>query len=216
MVCLKHIIYINCMIKDKIMALISKQEGETNKKKIENLVVFVIILIITVIVINVIWNDEAEEKQPSSDKNKKLASTVVEEVQTSSKTTEEDITKNLENILSKIKGVGKVSVMITYSRTSQTVPLYNQDSSEKNTEETDKQGGTRKITETDTKTEIIYKEENGEKIPITQSIVSPTIEGAIVTAEGAGSAEVKTNIIQAVEAVTGVATHKIQVFEMSK
>ncbi len=207
------------MIKDKIMELISKQEGEPNKKKIENLVVFIIILIITVIVINVIWNDdtdEAEEKQPSSDRNKKLASTVVEDVQTSSETTEDDITKNLENILSKIKGVGKVSVMITYSRTSQTVPLYNQDSSEKNTEETDKQGGTRKITETDTKTEIIYKEENGEKIPITQSIVSPTIEGAIVTAEGAGSAEVKTNIIQAVEAVTGVATHKIQVFEMSE
>ena len=206
------------MIKDKIIALISKQEGEPNKKKIENLVVFVIILIITVIVINVIWNDDTngvEEKQPSNDRNKKLASTV-EEVQTSSETREDDITKNLENILSKIKGVGKVNVMITYSRTSQTVPLYNQDSSEKNTEEIDKQGGTRKITETDTKTEIIYKEENGEKIPITQSIVSPTIEGAIVTAEGAGSAEVKTNIIQAVEAVTGVATHKIQVFEMSE
>lgn len=208
------------MIKEKIMALISKQEGEPNKKKIENLVVFVIILIITVIVINVIWNDdtnEVKEKQPSSDRNKKLASTTLdEEVQTSSGTVEDDITKKLENILSKIKGVGKVSVMVTYSRTSQTVPLYNQDSSEKNTEETDKQGGTRKITETDTKTEIIYKEENGEKIPITQSIVSPTIEGAIVTAEGAGSAEVKTNIIQAVEAVTGVATHKIQVFEMSE
>ena len=206
------------MIKDKIKALVSKQEGEPDKKKIENLVVLVIILIITVVVINVIWNGDnssSEESEPSSDKNKKLASSV-EEVQTSSEIEEDDITKNLENILSKIKGVGKVSVMITYSRTSQTVPLYNQDSSEKNTEETDAQGGTRKVTETDTKTEIIYKEENGEKIPITQSIVSPTIEGAIVAAEGAGSAEVKTNIIQAVEAVTGVATHKIQVFEMGE
>ena len=106
--------------------------------------------------------------------------------------------------------------MLTYSQTSQTIPLYNQDSSEKNTEESDKQGGTRKITETDTKTEIIYKEENGKKVPITQSIISPKIEGAIVTAEGAGNAIVKTNIIQAIEAVTGVATHKIQVFEMSK
>lgn len=206
------------MIKEKIKALISKQEEEPNKKKIENLVVFVIILIITVVMINVIWNENnqtTEEKQPSIDRNKKLASSV-EEVQTSSQIEEDDITKKLENILSKMKGVGRVSVMITYSRTSQTVPLYNQDSSEKNTEESDKQGGTRRITETDTKTEIIYKEENGEKVPITQSIVSPTIEGAIVTAEGAGSAEVKTNIIQAVEAVTGVATHKIQVFEMNE
>ena len=62
----------------------------------------------------------------------------------------------------------------------------------------------------------VYKEENGEKVPITQSIISPSVEGAIITAEGAGNATVKTNIIQAVEAVTGVATHKIQVFEMSK
>ena len=40
------------------------------------------------------------------------------------------------------------------------------------------------------------------------------MEGAIVTAQGAGNTEVKTNIIQAIEAVTGLATHKIQVFTM--
>lgn len=207
------------MITDKLKELVVKKQGEPNKKKIENLVIFLIILIITIIVINVIWNGDSEksnEQEPTSDKNKKLASSV-EEVQTSTDTvTEDETVKKLEEILSKINGVGKVKVMLTYSQTSQTIPLYNQDSSEKNTEESDKQGGTRKITETDTKTEIIYKEENGKKVPITQSIISPKIEGAIVTAEGAGNAIVKTNIIQAIEAVTGVATHKIQVFEMSK
>ena len=75
-------------------------------------------------------------------------------------------------------------------------------------------GGTRKISETNSKKEVIYKEVNGEKVPVTQSIISPKIEGAIITATGAKSAVVKTNIIQAVEAVTGLATHKIQVFEM--
>lgn len=207
------------MITDKLKELVVKKQGEPNKKKIENLVVFLIILIITIIVINVVWNGDNEKtkkQEPINDKNKKLASSV-EEIQTNSNNiVEDEIVGNLENILSKISGVGKVKVMITYSQTSQTVPLYNQDSSEKNTEENDKQGGTRKITETDTKTEIIYKEENGEKVPITQSVVSPKIEGAIITAEGAGNAIVKTNIIQAVEAVTGIATHKIQVFEMSK
>lgn len=75
-------------------------------------------------------------------------------------------------------------------------------------------GGTRKISETNSKKEVIYKEVNGEKIPVTQSIISPKVEGAIIAATGAKSAYVKTNIIQAVEAVTGLATHKIQVFEM--
>lgn len=203
------------MLGDKIKDLVKRKEGEPNKKKIENLVVFLIILIITIIVINVVWSGDSKEKEPISDKNKKLA-TEVQSVQTNGTVEEDNIVKRLEEILCKINGVGKVKVMITYSQTSQTVPLYNQDSSEKNTEESDKQGGTRKITESDTKTEIIYKEENGQKVPITQSIISPKIEGAIVTAKGAGNATVKTNIIQAVEAVTGVATHKIQVFEMSE
>lgn len=205
------------MITDKIKELISQKKEEPNKKKIENLVVFLIILIITIIVINVIWSGDkkSDNSESTSDKNKKLASDT-QTVQTSNNETSDDLVVKLEDILSKINGVGNVRVMITYSKTSQTVPLYNQDSSEKNTEESDKQGGTRKITETGTKTEIVYKEVNGEKIPITQSVISPTIEGAIVTAEGANNITVKTNIIQAVEAVTGVATHKIQVFEMSK
>ena len=120
----------------------------------------------------------------------------------------------LEEILSKIEGVGEVNVMITYSQTSQTVPLYNEDRTTKDTEETDKSGGTRKITESDSKKDIIFKESDGEKQPITQSIISPRIEGAIIAAKGAANVDVKTKIVQAVEAVTGLATHKIQVFEM--
>ena len=48
------------------------------------------------------------------------------------------------------------------------------------------------------------------------SIVSPKIEGAVITAQGASNIEVKSNIILAVEAVTGIGSHKIQVFEMGK
>lgn len=207
------------MFKEKIKALISKGSGEenngNNKKKIENLVVFILILIITVIIINLIWNGDKNEKEsePASDPNKKLAANVNEEVtQTSAGTYEID--KELEEILSKIDGVGEVKVMITYSQTSQTVPLYNEDTTTKDTEETDESGGTRKITESDSKKDIIFKENNGEKEPITQSIISPKIEGAIIAAKGAANADVKTKIVQAVEAVTGLATHKIQVFEM--
>ena len=127
-----------------------------------------------------------------------------------------EIDKELEQILSKIQGVGEVNVMITYSQTSQTVPLYNEDTTTKDTEETDESGGTRKITETKKKKDIIFKENDGKKEPITQSIISHKIEGAIIAAKGAANAEVKSKIVQAVEAVTGLATHKIQVFEMQE
>lgn len=76
-------------------------------------------------------------------------------------------------------------------------------------------GGSRKINENTSKKDIIYEENNGVKTPITQSVINPVIEGAIVTAEGAYNADIKANIIQAVEAATGLTSYKIQVFEMN-
>lgn len=75
--------------------------------------------------------------------------------------------------------------------------------------------GNRKITQSSSKKEVIYQEIEGEKVPVTQSVVKPKIEGAIVTAIGAQNSEIKANIVQAMEAATGLATHKIQVFEMA-
>ncbi len=93
--------------------------------------------------------------------------------------------------------------------------MYNEKNTSSNTEETDTSGGTRKIEQKDSDKEIIYEERNGEKTPITQKVVMPKIEGAVIAAEGAKNASIKTNIIQAVAAATGLATYRIQVFEMS-
>lgn len=195
---------------EKIKGKLKIKEGENNKKVIENLVVFVIILIITIIAINYIWSGDKSKNKINSETNKKLA---VEEEQ-KDVTETENIERKLEKILSNIKGVGKAKVLLTYSQTSQIIPMYDEDLSQSSTEEKDSGGGTRIVNESTTKKDIIYEENNGKKIPITQSVVNPKIEGAIITAKGASNADVKTNIIQAVEAVTGLATYKIQVFEM--
>lgn len=93
--------------------------------------------------------------------------------------------------------------------------MVNENSKVSTTEETDTSGGIRKIQETDTQKDIVYEEDNGSKTPITQKVIQPKIEGAIITAKGANNLNTKSNIIQAVEAVTGLASHKIQVFEMN-
>lgn len=202
------------MLKEKISKIKSsliKSDGSNNKKTIENLVVFIIILIVTVVMINYIWN--GKEKEKTQKQNLVGAKTLAEEPEKSQ--VDDDMESKLENILSKIKGVGEIKVAVMYSKTSEIVPMYNEDSSEKLTEETDSNGGNRRVEETTVKKDIIYEENSGVKSPITQSIISPTIEGAIITAKGAGDAQIKANIIQAVEAATGLATHRIQVFEMN-
>ena len=194
-----------------------KDADGDHKRKIENLVVFVILIIVTLIVINQIWNGQEEGKQSMQNEevdDKVLASQEITENMVSSSSST-DLENSLETILGNIEGVGKVKVLITYSESSQTVPMFNEDTSISATEETDTNGGSRKISQENTKKEVIYQEVDGEKIPITQSVIMPTIEGAIITAVGAGNATVKSNIIQAVEAATGLATHKIQVFPMA-
>ena len=207
------------MFKDKLKGLINPEDGnKNNKKKIENLVFFVVILIVTIVIINIIWNgdkDNSKDKGVQNDTSKQLASSNTSSLQVSSNTTNE-LEMKLEDILSKIQGVGEVNVFINYSESSEIIPMYNESTQTSNTEETDTSGGTRTIEETDSQKEIIYEENDGEKTVITQKVIEPQIEGAIITAKGAGNAEVKTSIIQAVEAVTGLATHKIQVFEMER
>lgn len=206
------------MFKDKLKGLINPEEGDkNNKKKIENLVFFVVILIITIVIINIIWKedeDSSNEKSSQNDTSKQLANKNEISLEVSSNNSNE-LEIKLEEILSQIQGVGDVKVFINYSESSEMIPMYNESTQTSNTEETDTSGGTRKIEETDSQKEIIYEEKDGEKTVITQKIVEPQMEGAIITAKGAQNAEVKTSIIQAVEAVTGLATHKIQVFEMN-
>lgn len=176
------------------------------EKRVENLVSFLIILVITLIFINKILKNEAvkTDEDYRNEVGVELASSEI---------VGNDLEKKLENILGKISGVGNVSVLLTYSESSTLVPIYNVSQSTSTTEEKDTSGGTRTITSEDNKKDVIT--DSGSNI-VTEKQIMPKIEGAIVTAQGANDSIVKSNIISAVEAVTGLGNHKIQVFEMGE
>ena len=184
------------------------ENGKDKKKQIENIVVFIIILIITVLVINNMWSSgENKSKQDKTDTTKVLAQT--------SSNQQDDLESNLEDILETINGVGKVEILIKYSESSTVVAMYNETISESITKENDGNGGSKDVKESENKKEIVYTDEDGANKPITEKVVMPVIEGAIITAQGASNANIKTSIVSAVEAVTGLPVHKIQVFEMN-
>lgn len=191
------------MLKEKFNKLFN-DEGN-NKKKVENLVFLLVILIVTVIAINMIWKDEPKDNNTTTDISKKLASNNEEQIPYK----EDSLETKLENILSNINGVGNVDVLITYNETEELIPVYNESDKKSTTNEVDSEGGSRIIEQIDSSKEVIYQNDE----IIIQKKISPKIEGAIITATGANNSTIKTNIIQAVEAATGLATHKIQVFE---
>ncbi len=179
------------------------------EKRMENLISFLIILVITLIVINKILKQDNNNKE-SVDYTNEIGVELATSNNSSSSISSE-FEKKLENILGKINGVGKVSVLLTYSESSSIVPIYNTSQSTSTTEEKDTSGGTRTITSEDNKKDVITDSSSN---IVTEKQIMPKIEGAIITAQGVKDSNTKANIISAVEAVTGLANHKIQVFEM--
>lgn len=157
------------MIKEKITALI-KKEDKPNKKKIESLVFALALLVITLLIINNIFSQNTKKET-----NPIIENTIV------SKAQERDLEKDLENILKKIKGVEDVEVLITYSETEKFVPIYNESSSQSTTSEKDTEGGERVIESYDTNKEVIS---DSSQNPITEKIISPKAEGAIISVKG--------------------------------
>lgn len=188
----------------------SKNPETQSKKKIENLIFLIIVLVITLIVINSIWKENDDEKEEKSQNTSTFNKVLVSDDEQIPK---EDLEKKLENILETIKNVGKVEVFINYSESSSIVALYDETTTTSSTEEGDSSGGSRNVTETEVQKDVVFSEKSGSKEPVTQKNIMPVIQGAIITAEGASDATVKTNIINAVSSVTGLSIDKVQVFE---
>lgn len=186
-----------------------KNPKSNNKRKIENICFFICILIITLIFMKNIWtgnNEKSKSYEKENNTNEVLA--------IDNNTNKNEFEDKLEDILSSIKNVGKVNVFVNYSESTSSIPLYDESTTTSTTTEGDSSGGTRNTVETENQKEVVFTEKSGIKDPVIQKTLMPIIEGAIITAEGASNATVKTDIISAVQAVTGLTIDRIQVFEM--
>lgn len=108
--------------------------------------------------------------------------------------------KELESILSKIKGAGKVEVMITLEDAGTT--HYAQDEHIQGSDES-------KTTE---KNHVLQKKSNAEE-PLVVKKTEPKVSGILICATGAGNPQVKSNIISAASALLGIKSHRIEVLE---
>ncbi len=106
---------------------------KNKEKRVENLVFLLCLLVITLLVINGILSDEDSKESFENRVGIELAKDI-NNIEFEEKN---DLEKRLENILSKISGVGDVSVLITYSETSSIVPVYNSNLSISTVEEKD-------------------------------------------------------------------------------
>lgn len=199
---------------DIIKRLKEMLEGKSKKKLVENAVIIIIIGIIVII---------AAETFLSPGKSiSKIENTPTgqESTQTAvlSQTAREDlIEQELSAILSKIEGVGRVDVMVTYVSGKENVPAYDTKKNESSTDEKDTGGGTRNISQGEYDSSVVYEDVQGVgKSPVILKELQPVVKGVVVVADGAGSPEVKERILNAVQVLVDIPMHRIQVIQMKK
>ena len=124
--------------------------------------------------------------------------------------------EQLESVLSKVDGVGKVDVMLTIASSEEKKTLNKENVSQDSTKESDSTGGRRNQNSSSSQTDPVLIGQGDGQTPYVVQIQSPQIEGVVVVAQGAGSGVVDAEIIAAVEALFPIETHKIKVMKMEK
>ncbi len=121
-------------------------------------------------------------------------------------TTNAEYIKNMEDklkaLLSKIKGSGNVEVMITLNEGAGVVLATSDESITTN-------NGSGSTTTVSANPVIITQ--NGTNTPVIVSENIPEIKGVVVVSSGAKDVNVRLNILNAVQTLTGLANNKIQI-----
>ena len=118
-----------------------------------------------------------------------------------------------ESLLSGVSGAGQVKVMITLRASSEQVVEKDMPVTRSQTSEQDSQGGSRMVSEFATEDETVYRKGNGYEEPYVVKTLSPSVEGVVVVAEGAGNGEVSKNLSEAVQILFGVEAHRVKVLK---
>ena len=126
---------------------------------------------------------------------------------------EQQLEQRLEAVLSHVDGVGSVEVMIVLRSSEEKVWRVDRDTSYSVTQETDQNGGSRRVESQEVAEDTILSGQTGQQGPILEKELKPEISGVIVSAGGGDSPRIQAEISAAVEALFGIPSHKIKVLK---
>lgn len=115
------------------------------------------------------------------------------------------IEERLTQILSQIDGAGECSVMVTLRESSRSVYA----SEDKSTTQTSQGQQNTQNTSSSEQKLVLVESRDGQSSPVIEKIVEPQIGGVIVVCEGGGSAQVQSQVIEAVTTVLGIRSTQV-------
>ena len=203
------------MDKDKLNEEMNKLMQ--NKKFVNCLIVLLVIIFLWLAVSNFMGDDANLTKGNNNNTPSGAHEVAGEEGVTTSKELldyETEQKEKLEEILSKIDGVGEVVVNIYFESSEVKVPATNSSTQTSETQEEDTNGGTR-VTKQETEgATVVMQSDSNTSEPFITKTYKPQITGVLIVAEGAKSSKITYDIQKAVSSLYNLSLDKVNVYPM--
>lgn len=201
----KNFIYVQFCSQDR-------ENGKKRKLKDFQWVMLLLAGAVLMLFSSFLINSESERAEVHLEAEETLPAFATKQV-----TQEEKIEQELEKILNKIEGVSDVSVLISFYAGPKYVYAVNYEENFRQTEERDRDGGSRDIEEKNSKDQIVLRRgENGEEIPLIIEEIYPKVQGVLVVAQGVEYPVKKSEIVEAVKTILDLPYHKVVVLPRGK
>ncbi|BCK00528.1 stage III sporulation protein AG [Anaerocolumna chitinilytica] len=160
-------------------------------------------------------SSDKKTKEPSVS-SKSLVSQSSDSAKDETKLYVTDLEDRLKKVLMKVDGIGAVEVMITLKGSKEEVILKDRPYTNESVNEVDGEGGSRNSDKTEqSDTTIMVEGSDGVKKPYILKEIEPEVEGILVIAQGGDRAVIQSEIIDAVQVLFGVPSHKVKVMKMN-
>jgi len=208
-------VFINNTVINSILNIVKKLLPKEKKgRKIYNGIIIILFLVLGALCFNLVNSAFKQESVNNYDNNVVSTQGIKDEKFVSAEVS--DYKKNKENelttILNDIQGGGKITVMIHFESSEEKVIATNINDSVSQTEETDDNGGTRKINTNQNGRTVVTLNEGDKTKPLVTKVVEPKVIGVIVVAEGATDSLVRQSMKQAVLTLYDLELDQVEVY----
>ncbi len=179
-------------IKEKISGLLKKE----NRAKLVTVIGILILVLILLSEIGTSCSKKEERIQTASFDCEAYADSIEE---------------RLCEIISSIKGAGKVKVLVTLENSEEYIYASDSRKNSDLSENRDTDGSTSTDTKNDTEESVIIVDGKNGREALLRTMLLPSVEGVVVVCEGAESDLVRERIIEAVTTALGISSRRVYV-----
>jgi len=125
---------------------------------------------------------------------------------------EEQLERRIRELLKSVDGVGEADVMVVLKSSEERIWHVDKSSTSSVTEESGSSSGSSRVTREENQSESTVLDGKSQS-PVMEKEVKPEISGVVISADGGGSAVIRAEISEAMEALLGLPANKIKVMK---